>query len=192
MHACPALSLLLSLVITHRIPLCLVIGSVFYVIWTCGYLIAPDPLAYAGYEVSILLLIAAVLIEMTAEPLFIYAQLKSRFTVRIVAETASLLVRCLFLLAFVLIKSKQQSKQPQQQQLDDAAADAEGGSNILLAFSVGQVAGSICYSLIFWCYFCAQEDFDARLFIPSFASVSVEQEEGRRRRTRARLPCMHK
>ena len=146
-------------------PLCLVIGLGFYVIWTSGILIAPDPVAFPGYESSVLLLVTAVLIELMAEPLFIYAQIRSQFTIRIIAETSALLVRCIFLLGFVIFYSG-----------DNDANIRANGSHILLAFSMGQVLGSICYSLIFWSHFVRQPDFHLHAFIPSFQNVSHSSE----------------
>ena len=157
--------------------------------WVSSVLTTPDPIAFPGYEAAVLLLIVAVLIEMTAEPLFIYAQSRSHLSLRVIAESVSLLVRCLLLLGFVL--TQHWMRQQQQEALEEDAKGSRSetggnGSHILLVFATGQVAGSCCYAAVFWSFFASRDDFDARSFLPSIRSVSSpfapESEDERRGR----------
>lgn len=144
-------------------------------------LTSPDPVSFPGYEVSVLLMVTSVLIEMTAEPLFIYAQIKSRFTVRIIAETLALLIRCLCLLTFLLIHSGNDDADDAtttttvvKDGSGGAAASGErSGSNILMAFAGGQVAGSVCYTAVFWIHFYRQPNFPTHAFRPTIPLVST-------------------
>lgn len=113
-------------------------------------------------------MVTSVLIEMTAEPLFIYAQIKSQFTVRIIAETSCLMMRCLFLLSYFLMMHPVDHNDGDG---DDGEDGRKSGSKILLAFSVGQVVGSVSYSLIFWMHFCRQPDFHVSSFTPTLPIV---------------------
>ena len=163
----------------HSIPLCIIVGSLFFVMWTSGLLVTPDPVSFPGYEFSVLMILLSVLIEMSSEPLFIYAQLKSDFSIRIIAESSALLVRCSVLLGYVMLFSEH------GKDVDDGSTDEnpmpgsrsnESGRHILTAFSTGQVLGSISYSLIFWCHFYRQPDFQVSHFMPSICDVSVTNE----------------
>lgn len=151
-------------------PLCLVIGLTFYVIWT-WLLIPPDPDAFPGYESAVLLLVTAVLIEMIAEPLFIYAQIRCQFTIRIIAETSGLLVRCVLLLTFVIFSSGDNDSSGDIS-ANGSSSSSSNNKSILLAFAVSQVLGSICYSLIFGIHFAKQPDCDLHEFVPALRAVS--------------------
>lgn len=153
-----------------RMPLCLVIGLTFYVIWT-WLLIPPDPDAFPGYDAAVLLLVVAVLIEMMAEPMHIYSQIRCQFTIRIIAETSGLLVRCVLLLAFVTFSPGDNGSSGSIRANGSAS---KSDKSILIAFAVSQVLASICYSLIFGIHFAKQPDGDCdlRQFIPTLDAVS--------------------
>lgn len=164
----------------HSIPLCIIVGSLFFVMWTCGLLVTPDPVSFPGYEISVLMILFSVLIEMSSEPLFIYAQLKSDFSIRIIAESSALLVRCSVLLGYVMLFSEHGKDVDDERSADEnpmpGSRSNESGRHILTAFSTGQVLGSISYSLIFWCHFYRQPDFQVSRFMPSISDVSVTDE----------------
>lgn len=112
------------------IPVSLIYGTIFYQIWT-RLLVIPEE--FDSYDSACFLMVSSVVIEMIAEPFFILSQKEGKFFLRIFGEGVSLIVRSVCLFCFVMSSND----------------DEDSKKTILIAFSSGQVLGSIAYTTCF-------------------------------------------
>lgn len=112
-------------------------GLIGYQIWT-KYLTPPNASLYPGYSFACSSVVLSVTIEMLAEPLFMYSQLKQHLMIRIIAEALALLTRSLCLLIYLLISSYYTINSHQY---------------LLQIFAYGQISASIIYLMVYLVFF---------------------------------------
>ncbi|CAN7988839.1 unnamed protein product [Ixodes hexagonus] len=112
------------------VPVSVCIGAVAGVAWLF-LLQRPDPDLVAGYPTGVCAIVASVVIEMFAEPLYIVGQAFHYVKLRVFVEGGSMTLRCVLMAALVTMY-------PQ---------------HAVWAFSVAQIAASSLYVAIFYTYF---------------------------------------
>ncbi|RWS11149.1 protein RFT1-like protein [Dinothrombium tinctorium] len=117
-------------IIWLNVPVCILIGTFFFLIWV-HLLHKPDPELIPGYEGACFIIPISVLIEIIAEPAFIFGRLNNFIKLRIVIEGFSMLIKCILIAFFVAIQPV----------------------NAVSIFAYSQLTSSLIYTLLYYFYF---------------------------------------
>lgn len=133
------------------LPLSLLCGTFLSLIW-CLVLEQPDPSLVSHYHNGVFSIFISVVIELLAEPLYVYGQLHSFIKFRVVSDGIFLLTRSLIMVLFV-------PKYP---------LDA------IHIFSWAQITSSVIYVLMYYIYFIViNSNNKLRDFLPKVISSEV-------------------
>ncbi|CAG2165089.1 unnamed protein product, partial [Oppiella nova] len=125
-HDWPQVVRLISL----SIPLSLVFGTILSLIWY-HTLERPDPQLCPDYRTGIVCIFSSVVIELLAEPLYVWAQTQGFIKLKVMADGLFLMTRTLLMVALV-------SRWPQK---------------AILVFSGAQICASLSYLCLYYVYF---------------------------------------
>ncbi|RWS31275.1 protein RFT1-like protein [Leptotrombidium deliense] len=117
-------------VIWLNVPVSIIVGSFFSAIWIyCLH--KPDPQLVSGYDSASVIIPISVLVEIIAEPAYIFGQLNSFLKLRIIIEGLAILLKCTLMIILT-------TKYP---------------DNAVSVYAYSQLVSSIFYTLIYYTYF---------------------------------------
>ena len=136
--------------LSDRIPLSLIFGTFLSLIWY--YLLErPDEQLVADYGLGVISIFLSVVIELIAEPLYVWAQIQSFIKFKVIADGLFLMSRTLIM---VLIVCKYPEK-------------------AIHVFSLAQITSSVLYLSLYYIYFIFIKNLRLRDFLPKFDAKEV-------------------
>ncbi|CAG2108112.1 unnamed protein product, partial [Medioppia subpectinata] len=131
--------------ISLSIPLSLVFGTVLSLIWY--YILErPDPQLVADYGTGVAAVFVSVVVELLAEPVYVWAQTQGFIKLKVAAEGLFLIVRTLITVAFV----------------------AQWPHRAVLVFAGAQLCASALYTAVYYVYFIGAQKQRFRHFMPDW------------------------
>jgi len=134
----------------YRIPLSVICGTFLSIIWY--YILErPDETQVSDYGFGVFAIFVSVVIEITAEPLFVFGQINSFIKLKVIIDGLFLLSRCLLMVSFVY-------KYPQK---------------AVYVFSLAQIVSSLIYVSIYYLYFIFVQKIRLKHFMPKMIDKKV-------------------
>lgn len=144
------------------VPMSVVFGVVLSNVWLHALTI-PNEAFVPGYSFAVYMITGSAIVEMFAESLFNYGQVKGYVKLRVLSEGSSLVIRCLIQAAFVRSHAR----------------------NTLYVYAYAQMVASVFYVMFMWIYMATggfsqqdEKDKSVRLidFLPNLRLTQLNRE----------------
>ncbi|CAG2110750.1 unnamed protein product, partial [Medioppia subpectinata] len=151
--------------ISLSIPLSLVVGTVLSLIWY--YILErPDPQLVADYGTGVAAVFVSVVVELLAEPVYVWAQTQGFIKLKVAAEGLFLITQ-----GFIKLKVAAEGLFLIVRTLITVAFVAQWPHRAILVFAGAQLCASALYTAVYYLYFIGAQKQRFRHFMPDwFAS----------------------